>query len=341
MRKKIPSQLILALAFILILGSAVNGQITPTNIFTSFFDSVSTYNGELLPIGSVVKAYDPDGVLCGMYVVDKAEGHYGFMAVYGDDPLTSGVDEGAELGDEISFEINGRPATAVGDVMFADQVVKKVELSASATTMGLTLINPPTDMLGSFNQVITFEFDVRNDGDGLDFYGVTATSSQAGYTTQPQTDTVYAEPGETVTLSFSILTPVWPGSDTVNTVTWEAHSIIDPIESVGGEVKLYFTITDVEDDDNSGLPTGFTLYQNYPNPFNPTTTIGYSLPRASRVEMQVMNVLGQTIDRRELGTQPAGDHQIEYDASNLSSGIYFYRVVTEFSTDTRKMVLTK
>ena len=329
------------MAFILILGSAVNGQITPTNIWTSFYDDVSTYNGQPLVIGTVVEAFDPDGILCGRYVVDKAVGSYGFMTVYGDDLTTSGVDEGAVEDDAITFTINGRPATATGDATFTHQEVKQVSLSASATVMALTLVNPPLDMLGSFNQTITFTMDVRNDGDGLDFYGVSAVSAQVGYTTLPQTDTVYAQPGETVTLNFKIHTPVWPGDDTVNVIDYEVYSLNDPSVSVGGSVILYFTITDVGDDNHPGLPTNFTLYQNYPNPFNPTTTIAYSLPKASRVELQVVNILGQLVETQDLGSKSPGDHEIEYDASNLASGVYFYRIITDYSAQTRKMILMK
>ena len=89
------------------------------------------------------------------------------------------------------------------------------------------------------------------------------------------------------------------------------------------------------------LPGGFTLYQNYPNPFNPTTTIAFSLPTRSRVELQVIDVLGRSVETRELGQLPAGDHQYEYDASNLASGVYFYRVITDTGNQTRKMVLVK
>jgi hypothetical protein len=105
------------------MGATALGQITPTNLFTSFYDSSSTYNGEPLVVGSVIKAYDQSGVLCGMDTVHTA-GSYGFMPVYGDDPL-SPEDEGADDGELIDFEINGRAATVVsGDNTFTDQTLK-------------------------------------------------------------------------------------------------------------------------------------------------------------------------------------------------------------------------
>ena len=85
----------------------------------------------------------------------------------------------------------------------------------------------------------------------------------------------------------------------------------------------------------------FSLEQNYPNPFNPTTTIKYSLHSTSSVQLKVYNVLGNeiaTIVNEEL---PAGDYSLNYDASNLPSGIYFYTLTTNDFSKTKKMTLVK
>jgi hypothetical protein len=89
------------------------------------------------------------------------------------------------------------------------------------------------------------------------------------------------------------------------------------------------------------LPTTFELAQNYPNPFNPTTTIAFSLPTAGKVKLDVYNVLGQTVTTLVNGQMSAGTHEVDFDASSLSSGVYFYRLSTELATETRKMVLLK
>jgi len=95
-------------------------------------------------------------------------------------------------------------------------------------------------------------------------------------------------------------------------------------------------------DDNTGsLPVAFELAQNYPNPFNPTTMIKYSLPTASRVKLEVFNVLGQRVAMLEDGQMQAGSHSTEFEASGYPSGIYFYRLTYDGGVATRKMVLLK
>ncbi|MCK4372045.1 MAG: T9SS type A sorting domain-containing protein [candidate division Zixibacteria bacterium] len=89
------------------------------------------------------------------------------------------------------------------------------------------------------------------------------------------------------------------------------------------------------------MPVEFSLSQNYPNPFNPTTVIAYGLPVAQRVNLTIYNVLGQTVATLVDGVQQAGPKQAEWNASDNSSGVYFYRLTTEQNTETRKMLLLK
>jgi len=86
---------------------------------------------------------------------------------------------------------------------------------------------------------------------------------------------------------------------------------------------------------------GFELYQNYPNPFNPTTAISYNLPVQQYVTLKVYDVLGNEIATLINEEQNAGSHSIDFNAAQLSSGIYFYRLDTEKFSETKSMILIK
>jgi|WetSurMetagenome_2_1015567.scaffolds.fasta_scaffold28477_1 hypothetical protein len=89
------------------------------------------------------------------------------------------------------------------------------------------------------------------------------------------------------------------------------------------------------------IPTEYELSQNYPNPFNPTTTIKYSLPRDSRVSLEVFNIVGEKVAELVNNFQPAGMYTISFNGSNLASGTYFYRLQAGDFTQINKLVLLK
>ncbi|HWR82282.1 MAG TPA: T9SS type A sorting domain-containing protein [Candidatus Deferrimicrobium sp.] len=89
------------------------------------------------------------------------------------------------------------------------------------------------------------------------------------------------------------------------------------------------------------LPTEYSLSQNYPNPFNPTTDITFALPQASFVKLEIFNVLGQKVTTLVEGTREAGRHTVEWNASNVGSGVYLYRLAAGDFVETRKMMLLK
>lgn len=88
-------------------------------------------------------------------------------------------------------------------------------------------------------------------------------------------------------------------------------------------------------------PAEFALEQNYPNPFNPTTTIRYQLPVTSNVKLEVYDVLGKKIATLVNERQEAGIYNYTLNASNLSSGVYFYRLQAGSFVQTKKMMLVK
>ncbi|MGB5896471.1 MAG: T9SS type A sorting domain-containing protein, partial [Ignavibacteriaceae bacterium] len=96
--------------------------------------------------------------------------------------------------------------------------------------------------------------------------------------------------------------------------------------------------TEVEDVDQ---PASFRLYQNYPNPFNPTTKITYSIPQRSLVLLKVYDVLGNEVATLVDEVKPVGEYEIEFEASELTSGIYLYRLEAPNYVESHKMVLIK
>jgi len=89
------------------------------------------------------------------------------------------------------------------------------------------------------------------------------------------------------------------------------------------------------------VPTDFVLEQNYPNPFNPSTTIRYSTTATSLVTIRIYDVLGREVSTLQNETQEAGTHEVRFNASEFSSGIYFYRLQAGSSVATRKMILVR
>ena len=98
-------------------------------------------------------------------------------------------------------------------------------------------------------------------------------------------------------------------------------------------------VTDIETEKNQSIE--FNLSQNYPNPFNPTTNIKYSIANRKFVELKIYNVLGQEIQTLVNEEKPSGNYQIEFNAANLPSGVYFYRIQAGSFNQVRKMLLIK
>lgn len=105
---------------------------------------------------------------------------------------------------------------------------------------------------------------------------------------------------------------------------------------------VYYLNPDAVSVSNSNiLVNGFELKQNYPNPFNPSTKISYAISKSSFVNISVFDMTGKKISALVNENKAAGSHEINFDASDLSAGIYFYKLQVEGMTETRKMILNK
>jgi len=89
-------------------------------------------------------------------------------------------------------------------------------------------------------------------------------------------------------------------------------------------------------------PAAFTLHQNYPNPFNPSTVIRYSIPDAAGVKLIVYDITGREVATLVNQSQQAGLYTLQFDGTNLASGVYIYLLQTDgIARQTRKMILLK
>ncbi len=92
---------------------------------------------------------------------------------------------------------------------------------------------------------------------------------------------------------------------------------------------------------SDNLPNEYSLKQNYPNPFNPSTTIKYSVPRLSVVQIKIYDLVGREIKTLISEEKQAGNYEIKYNASDIASGIYFCKMITNGFNQTKKIILIK
>ena len=152
------------------------------------------------------------------------------------------------------------------------------------------------------------------------FYG-----TNSGWTMETFDLSAYAD--ESIMIKFDF------GSD--NSVVGGDGWYIDDfrIEFYGGTVGI--------DDNGAALPTAMKLDQNYPNPFNARTEIRFNLASETTVDLSIFNLLGEKVATLASGKMAAGTHSVNWDASNVGSGVYFYRLTAEGKSETRQLTLIK
>ncbi len=111
-------------------------------------------------------------------------------------------------------------------------------------------------------------------------------------------------------------------------------------DSVSVDVILVVSMSTSNEDDGQ-LPAQFSLSQNYPNPFNPSSTIKFGIPEAAVVKLEVYNLLGQRVKSLVNARKPAGYHTVTFNASDLSSGMYIYRIQAGDFVQIKRMTLIK
>jgi len=198
--------------------------------------------------------------------------------------------------------------------------------------------------IGNYNPsttgVLDIEFEGLNPGSEYDQLGISGNAFLNGTLNISLINGYVPAVGD----SFIVLTTTGSVTDSFETVNVtqglfvdvhnNSNNVVVVIDSVG-------TIVSVNDPTDGQKVTSYALEQNYPNPFNPSTKIIFAIPIASSVRLDVYNILGEKIStllNTELG---AGRHEVNFDASNLASGTYIYRIQAGSFVQTRKMLLLK
>jgi hypothetical protein len=201
-----------------------------------------------------------------------------------------------------------------------------------------TTVTPTSNWISVYGKGLTIDDRQVADGALFEFVGKNGTVCGEGrytggllkftpvYARDGQTEATvgYPAPGEQVTIRVDGV-PVQP----LLTMTGEGDRVQLPALKTGGLV-----------------PETYALEQNYPNPFNPTTQIGFSLPEAGHVTVEIFNIMGQRVttlvdEWREAGSHVAVWNGLADDGSRVSSGVYLYRLSSGSFVETKKMMLLK
>jgi hypothetical protein len=170
------------------------------------------------------------------------------------------------------------------------------------------------------------------------------SSSQVWFPRAPNDNGTYEDEiaGDNIYTTYGEATPLFEDSDTYKNQVYTrviARST-DKVYQISDVLLKIEYLVDVEDNINE-IPEKFSLDQNYPNPFNPSTTIKYSIPKQSNVALKVFDVLGSEVATLVNKEQSQGNYEVEFDGSDLTSGIYFYRLQAGDYVQTKKMILLK
>ena len=150
------------------------------------------------------------------------------------------------------------------------------------------------------------------------------------------TGTFSLEVGKPITIIVGYT--IGQGNDPLNSVT--AGKIASAFVQQFYQSNFDDSILPVEDDDLITIDD-FRLYQNYPNPFNPTTTLSFVIGQLSFVTLKVYDVLGREVTTLINEEKPIGSYEVEFDASSLPTGVYFYQIISKNFSATKKMIVLK
>ena len=193
-------------------------------------------------------------------------------------------------------------------------------------------ISPPANVLkqtSGSDVVITWDANPESDLAGYNVYWGSPTGYSFANVVDVGNVTTYTLSGVSITDTIA-----------VTAYDMDIDGTDDQVEGNESWFAIEPTSLGTKDDDVLS-PTAFTLKQNYPNPFNPVTTISYQLPKTTFVNLSIYNVVGQLVETLVNEYDNAGFHTVEWNASRVGSGVYFYRIEAGEYTETKKCLILK
>jgi photosystem II stability/assembly factor-like uncharacterized protein len=308
--------------------------------------SMSTVNGAIDTIGSLgvpeiqgMSIRHSDNAIYGSYATATSTTFYAIAGVSGDAVRTRVIPLGNLRAIAFSPGDTLYGATSTGSLYRIDLATGRTD--SLGTTQGLTysgLSFPPrrNELWASVRTPLDNIFTINTTTGAATFVGVTGLSAL------------------TLSLAFDprgnlfALIDNGSGEDylaSVDTISASGAIVAGPLSvsnlrAIAVRTDSLATVPVGEAYDGS-LPLAYELRQNFPNPFNPTTTITYALPVDANVSLTIYDIIGQKVIQLLNGRATAGYHDLRFDASNLASGIYFYRLQTGDFVRTRKLLVLR
>ncbi len=199
-----------------------------------------------------------------------------------------------------------------------------INLSAEVSQDGSVKISWSKPVLNYPSEVLSYNIRLGSTSNGIDII-----SPMSNLTTGRR-------------LKLAIGNAGFDTSKTINnlpdgTYYWSVQSVDNNYNGSVFAKEQRFTISNEKNE----IPLQFSLLQNYPDPFNPSTTIEYSIPHIEDVTLKIYDVLGRLVTTLVSGEKSAGNYTVEFNGSNLSSGIYFYQIQAGNFVEAKKMILLK
>ncbi|NQU29025.1 MAG: T9SS type A sorting domain-containing protein [Candidatus Marinimicrobia bacterium] len=310
------------------------------------------------PVGTeVLLRFDYPGehmhqkISCWAYKVEESTGR---IVVVGSHPETEYSSEGLQLMEAILlYALEGTaPAQLKGELL--NSQTRVMDLATEDSLPAYTKIGD--------QQYHHFTIDIPQGAgnlslilDGEDGFDLNLYLDADTFAFEPNADFSSIQPGADQTITVSSLSSgAWyvgvECATTINTAGQIYYGDLSVLNGVAYSITATWDSTGLKTTtDLAGMPDEFQLHQNYPNPFNPTTTIQYELPLRSDVQITIYDLLGRDVTTLVSETQDAGYKSVHWNATNVPSGMYFYRIEvhdpdaigTGGYTQTKRMILLK